>query len=201
LDGHEVSVEVEHLERLANTVAASVTEELLAQSGSVRLAQLPSHSHSKSGTRGVTVIRTSRMSDDQRTGVGLVGEVTARAWLERHYSNVEWVSGYRNIVLGDQGGSDSLGYDFTAQSGRRHLYFEVKALVGEGREIAEFDLGETEVVAAQRGRDSYRILLVCSALDSSCRRIFELPNPLGPRGAGRYTLLGRGLRYRCAMLA
>jgi hypothetical protein len=43
--------------------------------------------------------------------------VVARAWLERHYANVEWVSGYRNIILGDDVGSDSLGYDFVVQRG------------------------------------------------------------------------------------
>jgi hypothetical protein len=35
-----------------------------------------------------------RMSEKQRIGVGVIGEVIARAWLERHYANVEWVSGY-----------------------------------------------------------------------------------------------------------
>jgi hypothetical protein len=141
-----------------------------------------------------------RMSEEQRTGVGLIGEVIARAWLERHYANVEWVSGYRNIVLGDDAGSDSRGYDFVVQrGGNRRSYYEVKALVSEAPEIAEFELGETEVVAAQRHRDTYRILLVCGVLDSNSRRILELPNPLGARGSGRYTLLGRGLRYRCAL--
>jgi hypothetical protein len=47
------------------------------------------------------------MSDEQRMGVGLIGEVIARAWLERHYANVEWVSGYRNFVLADDVESDS----------------------------------------------------------------------------------------------
>jgi hypothetical protein len=103
--------------------------------------------------------------------------------------------------LGDDVGSDSLGYDFVVQrGGNRRFYYEVKTLVSEAPEIAEFELGETEVVSAQRHRDGYRILLVCSALDSTSRRILELPNPLGARGAGRYTLLGRGLRYRCALV-
>jgi uncharacterized protein YcbK (DUF882 family) len=50
-----------------------------------------------------------RMSEKQRIGVGLIDEVIARAWLERLYANVELVSGYRNIVLGDDVGSDSRG--------------------------------------------------------------------------------------------
>ena len=202
IDGHEVSVDIESLGRLADAVASGVTEDLLAQSGKIALAQIPGRSearHGAQGGRGLTMARNRGMSEEQRSGVGLVGEVVARAWLERHYREVEWVSGYRNIVLGDDPGSDSLGYDFRARGrSRGSLYFEVKALVGEVRDLAEFELGETEVIAAQRHRDSYRILLVCSALESESRQILELPNPLAPRGAGRYTLLGRGLRYRCA---
>ena len=201
VDGHEVSVDVEHLGSLADSIAASLTEELLGQSGKVTLAKVPSGRKRTGSGGGLAVARVPRMSDEQRTGVGLIGEVVARAWLERHYANVEWVSGYRNIVLGDDVGSDSLGYDFVVQrGGNRRFYYEVKALVSEAPEIAEFELGETEVVSAQRHRDGYRILLVCSALDSTSRRILELPNPLGARGAGRYTLLGRGLRYRCALV-
>ncbi len=202
VDGHEVSVDLEHLGSLADSIAASLTEELLGQSGKVTLAKVPSNrKRTGSGRSGLAMARVPRMSDEQRTGVGLIGEVVARAWLERHYANVEWVSGYRNIVLGDDVGSDSLGYDFVVQrGGNRRFYYEVKALVSEAPEMAEFELGETEVVSAQRHRDGYRILLVCSALDSTSRRILELPNPLGARGAGRYTLLGRGLRYRCALV-
>jgi hypothetical protein len=201
VDGDEVSVDVEHLGSLADSIAASLTEELLGQSGKVTLAKVPSGRKGTASGSGLAVARVPRMSDEQRTGVGLIGEVVARAWLERHYANVDWVSGYRNIVLGDDVGSDSLGYDFVVQrGGNRRFYYEVKALVSEAPEIAEFALGETEVVSAQRHRDGYRILLVCSALDSTSRRILELPNPLGVRGAGRYTLLGRGLRYRCALV-
>ncbi|MDA8311626.1 MAG: DUF3883 domain-containing protein [Actinomycetota bacterium] len=202
IDGRDVPVDVESLADLADAVASGVTEELLAQSGKVALASLPGRSESRSGNpggRGLTMARYPRMSEEQRTAVGLVGEVVARAWLERHHLDVDWVSGYRNIVLGGTRGSDSLGYDFEVRGrSRRTLYFEVKSLVGEAGDLAEFELGEAEVVAAQRRRDAYRILLVCGVLESTSRQIFELPNPLGGRGAGRYTLLGRGLRYRCA---
>jgi hypothetical protein len=88
VDGHEVSVDVEHLGRLADSVAASLTEELLAQSGKVTLAKLPS-TRPRSGSQGgsgLAVARMPRMSEEQRTGVGLIGEVIARAWLERHYA-------------------------------------------------------------------------------------------------------------------
>jgi hypothetical protein len=101
-------------------------------------------------------------------------------------------------VLSDDGGSDSHGYDFQARGrSRGRVYFEVKATVGEVDVGAEFELSESEVLAAQRHRNSYRILLVSSVMDSELRQILELPNPLASTGVGRYTVLGRGLRYRC----
>ena len=204
IDGREMPVATEYLSALADTIAAGLTEDFLMQSGKVALGPAPSRT-SRTGTQGgagLTIARMQRMSDEQRTAVGLIGEVTARAWLERHYASVEWVSGYRNIVLGDDAGSDSHGYDFIAHraTGRR-LYFEVKAQAGDAPEIAEFELGETEVAAAQQHRDAYRILLITSALDTSSRQVLELPGPLSPHGVGRYTLAGHGLRYKCALTA
>ena len=204
IDGHEMPVTTDHLSALADTIAAGLTEDFLMQSGKVALGPAPSRI-SRTGTlggTGLTMARTQRMSDEQRIAVGLVGEIAARGWLERHYASVEWVSGYRNIVLGDNAGSDSRGYDFIARraTGRR-LYLEVKAQEGDAPAIAEFELGETEVAAAQQHRDAYRILLITSALDTSSRQILELPGPLGPHGVGRYTLVGHGLRYKCALTA
>ena len=100
-------------------------------------------------------------------------------------------------------GSDSLGYDFRARHGRRPLFFEVKAEVADAPDAAEFQLGETEIRAAQEHSrtDAYRILLVTAVLDQSARRIYELPSPLSRKGAGRYTLLGQGLRYRCSFIS
>ena len=204
IDGHEMPVTTEDLSALADTIAGGLTEDFLTQSGKVTLGPAPSRTSrtGSPGGTGLTIARTQRMSDEQRIAVGLIGEIAARGWLERHYASVEWVSGYRNIVLGDSAGSDRHGYDFIARraSGRR-LYFEVKAQEGDAPEIAEFELGETEVAAAQKHRDAYRILLITSALDTSSRRILELPGPLGPHGVGRYTLAGHGLRYKCALTA
>lgn len=201
IDGREVSVETGNLSAIADEIAAGLDEDLLAQSGKATLAAMPSRRTPRPGSHdggGLTVARLPGMSEEQKTAVGLVGEVIARAWLERHYASVEWVSGYRNIVLGGNVGSDRHGYDFIAsRAAGRRLYFEVKAFTGDVLEEVEFEFGETEVVAAQQHRDAYRILIVAAALDSSSRRILELPNPLGARGSGRYTLLGRGLRYRC----
>ena len=111
------------------------------------------------------------------------------------------VSGYRNIVLGDDAGSDRHGFDFiTRRAAGRRLYFEVKAQAGDLPEIAEFELTEREVAAAQQRRDAYRILLITSALDTSSRQILELPGHLGPHGVGRYTLAGYGPRYKCTLV-
>lgn len=204
IDGHEMPVATDYLSALADTIAAGLTEDFLMQSGKVTIGPAPSRTTrtaTQDGT-GLTLARTQRMSEEQRTAVGLIGEIAARGWLERHYASVEWVSGYRNIVLGDDAGSDSRGYDFIVRraSGRR-LYFEVKAQAGDAAETAEFELGETEVAAAQQHRDAYRILLITSAVDTSSRQILELPGPLGPHGVGRYTLVGHGLRYKCALTA
>jgi len=202
IDGREMPVTTDDLSALADTITAGLTEDFLMQSGKVTLGPAPSRT-SRTGTHGgtgLTIARTQRMSDEQRTAVGLIGEIAARGWLERHYASVEWVSGYRNIVLGDNAGSDSHGYDFIARRATgRPFYLEVKAKEGDAPVIAEFELGETEVAAAQQHRDAYRILLITSALDTSSRQIFELPGPLGPHGVGRYTLVGHGLRYQCTL--
>jgi len=80
------------------------------------------------------------------------------------------------------------------------LMFEVKALTGEPSALVEFEMGESEVRAAQaaaRG-NRYRILLVTQVLDPAERVIHQLPNPFSAKGLGRFRVAGRGLRYQCA---
>jgi hypothetical protein len=138
------------------------------------------------------------MSEELRTAVGLAGETAAKMWLERRFPKVEWVSGYRNLMFGDDGGSDSHGYDFRVEtaSGKKR-YFEVKAFSADVTGVVEFELGETEVLAAQKHGNNFEILLVSEARDSARRKILPVPNPLASEGRGRYVLIGRGLRYRC----
>ena len=145
------------------------------------------------------VARMPRMSEEQRTAVGLVGEVTARAWLERRYQGVRWRSGYAAMIADDPDASDSWGYDFEAPYRNTSLYFEVKSIVDVPRDLTEFELGDTEVRAAQdcAGGDRYRILLVTSVLEPEARQVFVLPSPFSRGGAGRFRVVGRGLRYRC----
>jgi hypothetical protein len=205
VDDREVPVADEHdLRKLADTIAAGLTDDFLGQTGKSPLAEATAPASAPSGSYGggVTMARAPQPSSEQRTAIGLIGEVAAKAWLERHYEHVEWVSGYRNIVLGGTDGSDDRGYDFIARrSGGRAVYFEVKALTDPAAQVAQFELGETEVRAAQTHGNAYRILLVASARDSGARRIADLPNPLSRQGAGLYNLLGRGLRYQCSFIA
>ncbi|TWV44855.1 hypothetical protein FRZ03_16940 [Streptomyces misionensis] len=64
----------------------------------------------------------------------------------------------------------------------------------------EFDLGASEhrAATAHAATTRYRALLVTSALDPAARRLFELPDPVSPRGAERFRAVGHGLRLRCA---
>lgn len=205
VDGQEVSVTEDNLGSLADAVGAGLTEEFLGQTGKARLGAPPPPSQPRPGngrSDSFTVARLNRMSEPQRQAVGVIGEVAARAWLERRYASVEWVSGIRNMVLGDDYGSDSNGYDFVVRrstGARRSVYFEVKALSDEAPEVTEITLGESEVREAQMHGTAYHILLVCSALDSATRRIYVLPNPLSSRGSQRYTLIGKGMRYRFSL--
>jgi len=78
--------------------------------------------------------------------------------------------------------------------------FEVKSMRAEPGALAEIEMGDSEVRAAQaaaRG-DRYRLLLVTSVLDAADRRIHVLPNPFSAKGQGRFRVTGRGLRYQFA---
>lgn len=98
-------------------------------------------------------------------------------------------------------GSDSWGYDFEAPYRNTSLFFEVKSLVDVPRDLTEFEMGDSEVRAAQEcaGGDRYRILLVTSVLEPDARQVFVLPSPFSKKGVGRFRVVGRGLRYRCQL--
>jgi hypothetical protein len=96
----------------------------------------------------VVVAKTKRTNEDQRSAIGLVGEVAARAWLQRHYPDVRWTSGNAAVVNGDDEASDSLGYDFEVTWRDTTRLYEVKALSDACAERVEFELGPSEVDAA-----------------------------------------------------
>ena len=95
----------------------------------------------------------------------------------------------------DEPGDDSLGYDFIVRQASGDLFFEVKATTGD---LAEFELGESEVRMAQEharnGR--FRVLYVTRVLDGADRSITVLPNPFGSTSRDRFRLVGEGVRLR-----
>jgi hypothetical protein len=202
--GQTLEVGIEHLVDIARAAHATVDEHFLSQKGAAALADVQgSIAGAGKGSTGnrIVVARMPRMTEDQRSAVGLVGEIAARAWLERRYQHVRWRSGYAAIVAGDQEASDSWGFDFEVPHGNTTLMFEVKSLVDEPRDLTEFEMGDSEVRVAQAcaGGDRYRILLVASVLEPDARRVFVLPSPFSKKGAGRFRVIGRGLRYRCQL--
>ncbi|MFD8645680.1 sacsin N-terminal ATP-binding-like domain-containing protein [Streptomyces zaomyceticus] len=202
----EVSVGRDQLSVIADLAARSVGESFLVQSGRVRLDAVAGVPRPRTGTGSaksrIVVAKMNQTNEDQRSAIGLVGEVAARAWLQRRYPNVRWTSGYAAVVNGDREASDGLGYDFEVDwRGTTRLY-EVKALSEPSADRVEFELGPSEVDAARRhARGSrYRILLITAALAPEDRRVFELPNPFSAQGRDRFRIVSRGLRYQCSPL-
>ena len=203
LHGQRVDAGAENWAVIAGMVRASLTPEFLASSSRLaRMKPLGSLPGKKGSARGSGDGRpTRRLTDEQRGGIGLVGEVAALEWLKQTYpdsaSDECWKSPYRNRIFGGTPGNDSLGYDFEVMRRTHRLLFEVKASPGEAMEI---ELSESEVECARRHASDrshrYRILYVPNALDPDLRRIHVLPNPFSQRGRDVFRLRGAGLRYR-----
>ncbi|MGW7382857.1 sacsin N-terminal ATP-binding-like domain-containing protein [Streptomyces sp. NPDC054794] len=207
----EIPVGRDQLARIAELAHSSIDEALLNQPATTRLTPMTSvarfHS-ARSTAAGLGLPRVPRPTDDQREAIGLVGEVVARAWLNRRHQVVHWRSGYA-ALLGSPGeraaASDAHGYDFEVSWRKTSLFYEVKALSGAWTGSPddgeyEFELGASEhrAATAHASTTRYRILLVTSALDPTSRRLFELPNPVSPRGRDYFRIVGHGLRLRCA---
>lgn len=201
----EVRVGSDQLATIADIASKSIDEAFLTQSGRVRLDAVAGVPRPRSGggpsvKPRIVVAKTKRTSEDQRSAIGLVGEVAARAWLQRHYPDVRWTSGYAAVVNGDDEASDSLGYDFEVTWRDTTRLYEVKALSDPCAERVEFELGPSEVDAARRHArgNRYRILLITSALVPEGRRVFDLPNPFSSQGRDRFRMVSRGVRYQCS---
>jgi hypothetical protein len=203
IGGKSLAVGTGHLAELAQAAYETIDEDFLTQTGRASFGDVPAPPGKRRGSRGgqIVVARMSGMTDDQRSAVGLIGEVAARAWLGRRYQGVRWRSGYAAIVEGDEEASDSWGYDFEVPHRNSSLFFEVKSIVDEPRDLTEFEMGDSEVRVAQdcAGGDRYRILLVTSVLEPEARRVFDLSSPFSRKGVGRFRVIGRGLRYQCAL--
>lgn len=198
-----VLVGAAHLAQIAEAALQTVTDDFLAQNAKTGLDPLaPASTRGKKQTpRNTAVAGSPRMTEDERTAVGLVGEIAARAWLQNRHEQVLWRSGYALLLTGDTEASDGWGYDFEVVRPRgANLLYEVKATTGPVAGLVEFEMGQSEIDAAQEHArtERYRILLITSVLDPAERSVRELPNPYSPKGRGRYRPVGRGMRYQCA---
>ncbi|GAA0318212.1 DUF3883 domain-containing protein [Streptomyces polychromogenes] len=200
VDRVRMSAEEDNYHAIVEAVRGGLTAEFLHSAGDDPLVELGPRAQRLPGTGrpGFSAGRRRKLSDTQALAVGLAGEVAALAWLKNRYDAVNdgaWVSGYRNKVLGDGLGDDSLGYDLVVETKRASLLFEVKSSAGsEG----EFVLSPTEIARARslKKRETFQVLYVSHALDADLRRIHLLPNPLHPRSARFFRSVGEGLRYR-----
>lgn len=204
---NEIVVGRDQFAEIADLAARTVDETFLAQSGKVHLSTMADVTQARrdrdTRTSRIVVARTAHVSEDQKAAIGLVGEVVARAWLERRYAKVRWVSGYAAVINEDADASDGHGYDFEVTWRNTTRLYEVKALSEAEADRMEFDLGVSEERAARayaRGT-RYQILLITSALDPQHRRVLELPNPFAAAGQDRFRVVGRGLRYQFSPLA
>lgn len=200
IDDTDMSAEEENYEEIVAAVRAGIDDDFLTSTGGVSLSPLdqPRSTTPGGNSRGLTAARRSKLSEIQTAAVGLAGEILALEWLKANYDGVDdgaWVSGYRNLVLGDGLGDDTLGYDLIVEQPRTRLFFEVKA---SPREPGEFVLTATEVARARslKKRERYYLLYVAHALNSDLRHIYKLPNPLDPKSARFFRAVGEGLRYR-----
>lgn len=200
VDRVRMSAEEDNYHTIVAAVRSGLTPEFLGSAGDPQLVEMSRQTQRTpgSGRPGFSAGRRRRLSETQALAVGLAGEVAALDWLKNRYDAVNdsaWVSGYRNKVLGDGMGDDTLGYDLVVETKRARLLFEVKSSAGgEG----EFLLSPTEIARARslKKRETFHVLYVSHALDADLRRIHRLPNPLHPRSAHFFRSVGEGLRYR-----
>jgi hypothetical protein len=201
IGGNRLVADESNYALIADAVRAGITPEFRAAEGRTKLetAHRPAHRTPGWGGPGTTAARQSRLPEAKAAAIGLAGEIAALEWLkERHPGLTElqcWHSGYRNQLLGDGGGDDTLGYDILVEQGRRRLMFEVKASEGEA---SEFLLTPAEITRARgvKKYERYTILFLTNVLLSAERRIHLLPNPFDPAHSSAYRPIGDGVRYR-----
>ncbi|MCJ2117021.1 ATP-binding protein [Methylobacterium sp. J-001] len=153
----------------------------------------------RGGSRAPLVVSERRMSEAQRSAIGLLGETRALEWIARRHkltpeeAEAAWRSPNRAVSLLGDGGDDGLGYDFEVvrASGVRWRY-EVKASTWDP---CEFELGSSEVRAALEASSDkgthFRVLYVPHVATPGLWRVVELPNPLTPAKRGLFAELGR----------
>lgn len=202
VDGREVLGTESNYADLRALVLAGIDDAFRRSSGEVSLRPLSSKTTPRPaapGRPGLAAARQQRLSDVQAAAVGLAGEVAALEWVKAKHPGVDeleiWLSGYRNKVLGDKRGDDTLGFDIRVDDRRTCWFYEVKASIGSA---GEFLLTAGEIARAQnlKHRERYSVLYVEHALNSDLRRIYQLPNPVDPRNSQHFRTVGEGIRYR-----
>ncbi|ANS63451.1 hypothetical protein SLINC_1227 [Streptomyces lincolnensis] len=201
LNGRAVPVGPDHLRDLARQVAADLTPDQLAAAPHPRTpstSALPRQRTASAREARGGAYRAPARDTQKDLAVGLAGEVTVGAWLERQFGvppEESWKSPLRRHVFADGSGDDRLGYDFLIHDRDQTLLYEVKA---SAHDRCEFELGESEVARASRlGPDeTYVIVHVSHVLDGTRRRITPLPNPFGAPGLAGYHLIGTAMRLR-----
>lgn len=203
IDGREFAASRDGYPEIVAAIRAGITDEFREAPAKPPSLVSPAPAQKRSGTGPrITASRQKQLSEFQKQAVGLAGEIAALEWLKTKYEGVTddaWRSGFRNDVLGDGRGDDSLGYDFEVFTGRRRLLFEVKAML---RDAPEFDLTDGEIRAAQNVRrgEQFWILVIQWVLDSARRMPpIMLPNPFAVESADYYVTIGRGLTLRFAL--
>jgi HD-GYP domain-containing protein (c-di-GMP phosphodiesterase class II) len=184
-------------------------EEILVTSRLVTLADVVEVFHRAGGTDGA--IAVARQRRGTRFDPHVVDVFTSQAAVL--FAGLDEVSSWDAVIAAEPAlGMHLTDAEFDAALEAVADFADVKSpyTIGHSRGVADL-AGEAAGVLglggqaatlaggipADRGHDAGGHQVV---LDSASRRILELPNPLGARGAGRYTLLGRGLRYRCALV-
>ncbi|WP_336706499.1 sacsin N-terminal ATP-binding-like domain-containing protein [Oerskovia sp. USHLN155] len=193
------TAENDEMVRLYETVRRSVHEGILETPRDPVDLAITSTDDAPASRRGSSTRRGAWQAQgappEKTKLIGLMGEAIVGRWIEEQFElspTDTWVSGYRQSVLADGIGNDSLGFDFRVETADRTLLIEVKASLGDDR---RFELGESEVRRAQDLADDeeYRIVFVVNVADLENARIYPLPNPFALGGLQRYRVVGRSM--------
>ncbi len=194
------TAENNQLNRLFEEVRSSALDEAVSTPPApvaLEFAPVNASKHSRKNTRS-TSWQASGPTVEKAKLIGLIGETIVGRWIEEQFGlalNETWVSGYRQSILLDGIGNDSLGYDYRVETPSRTLLLEVKASLGNENFI---QLGESEVRRAQNlaPNEEYRIIFVANAGDATQARIHPLPNPFAPGGLQHYKVVGHSMSFR-----
>lgn len=130
-------------------------------------------------TRGT---RATPSTSEKSQSIGRLGEIRASRWIESKFGLAReetWRSGFRNDIIGDGKGDDTLGYDFEVVHDDITYLIEVKATTGND---TSFELPQSEIRRALNlaPHERYTILFISNVLDSHLHQFHWLPNPFGP---------------------